>query len=112
MTPEEFEQIFEDFVGSSRVVLIDKAKEYASETDRLHNFKKAAALIGGTPEQALWGFAVKHLVSVADMVYSGKTYTDAQWDEKLGDALNYLILLRAQIAETGSLNQNSDSTKE
>lgn len=99
MNAEEFERIFEQVVGQSRDVLVAKAAEYATDTDRLHNFKKAAVITDSTPNQALWGFLVKHLVSLSDMVSSDKTYTDAQWDEKIGDSINYLILLRAQVAD-------------
>ncbi len=74
-----------------------KAKEYASDEDRLHNFKVAAAFNSQTPEQACWGFLTKHLVSLADMVASGKEYNFGAWDEKIGDALNYLFLLDAII---------------
>lgn len=100
MIGEEFERIFQRQFEMSEQVLVQKAKEYASDNDRLHNFKSAAALIGGTPEQALWGFAVKHLVSVSDMVASGGHYSNAQWDEKIGDAVNYFILLRACVFES------------
>jgi len=97
---EEFEQIFERQVQQSRDVLVTKAREYASDTDRLHNFKVAAGFQGRTAEQALWGFATKHFVSISDMVRNGGHYPAEVWDEKLGDALNYLILLRAQVFET------------
>jgi hypothetical protein len=97
---EEFEAIFERGVEQAREVLVTKAREYATDDDRLHNFQVASALIGGTPEQALWGFLVKHLVSVSDMVASGEDYSDAQWDEKIGDSINYFFLLRAQIVES------------
>lgn len=86
-------------MGASKAVLVVKAGEYAGGGDRLHNFKKSAILVDGTPEQALWGFITKHLVSLSDMVYSGKDYPTAVWDEKIGDSLNYLILLRALIEE-------------
>ena len=100
MDQEEFEDIFETQVGLSRNVLVTKAREYATDDDRLHNFEVAASLIGGTPEQALWGFLVKHLVSISDMIASGQDHPDAMWDEKLGDAINYLFLLRAQVVES------------
>ena len=105
MNQEEFEAVFEETVEKCRSVLVYKAKEYAVDGDRMHNFKKAAAVIGGTPEQALWGFLTKHLVSLSDMVASGENFSDGLWDEKLGDALNYLFLLRAQITETKKLDQ-------
>ena len=77
-------------------VLIKKAKEYATE-DRLHNFKVAAALQGGTPEQALAGMWAKHIVSVFDMCNSGKEYSEEMWNEKITDSINYLLLLRAMV---------------
>jgi hypothetical protein len=96
---EQFAEIFSRQFRMADEVLNKKAREYATDEDRLHNFKSAAALIGGTPEQALWGFAVKHLVSISDMVASDEAYSQEAWDEKIGDALNYLILLRAQVFE-------------
>lgn len=99
MNLEEFEDVFDSVIGQSRRVLVEKAKEYANDTDRLHNFKKSANFQGGTPEQALWGFVTKHLVALSDMILSGQDYTDAQWDEKIGDSLNYLILLKALTVE-------------
>lgn len=98
MDSEQFEKIFDETVGRSHAVLVEKAKEYA-KGDRLHNFKKAAALKGETPREALMGMMVKHTVSIYDMGCSTDVFTLAQWDEKLGDELNYLILLRAILIE-------------
>lgn len=100
MDQEEFEQVFDRVIEQSRAVLVEKAREYASDGDRMHNFKRAAGFTGGTPEQALWGFLTKHLVSLSDMVRSEKVYPAEVWDEKLGDALNYLILLRALVFDS------------
>lgn len=99
MNHEEFEACFEEQVSQSREVLINKAKEYASDEDRLHNFNRSASLMGGRPEKACWGFMVKHLTSLSDMVESGKDYPMAVWDEKLGDAMNYLFLLKAIVVD-------------
>jgi hypothetical protein len=97
LNSEEFEAVFEKVVAQCRNVLVIKAREYATDEDRLHNFKKGAILTGGTPKTALWGFLTKHLVSLSDMVESNRTYTNQQWDEKIGDSINYLILLRALV---------------
>lgn len=99
MNAEEFDKLFEEVVDHMRQTLVVKAKEYASNKDRLHNFRVAAAFTGETPEQALWGMNVKHLVSISDMVKSGNIYSQDVWDEKIGDALNYLVLLRALVVE-------------
>jgi hypothetical protein len=95
MSTDEFTRLIEEQIGRSTSLLIDKAKEYASDTDRLHNFKVAAGLLGGTPEQALGGFLAKHIVSVFDMINSGKEYPKEVWNEKITDSINYLLILRA-----------------
>lgn len=98
MTATEFERIFEEQVERSRIVLVNKADEYATE-DRLHNFKVAAALEGKTPEQALAGMMAKHTVSVYDMAESGQFYPIELWQEKITDHINYLLLLNAIVRE-------------
>lgn len=105
MNNEEFEVIFEDTVAKAREVLVTKAKEYAKGGDRLHNFKKAGDLKGETPRQALMGMMAKHTVSIYDMAMTTDTFTDAQWHEKIGDELNYLILLLAVIEDEKKLTQ-------
>ena len=99
MTATEFERIFEEQVDRSRMVLVNKASEYATE-DRLHNFKVAAALEGKTPEQALAGMMAKHTVSVYDMAESGQPYPIELWQEKITDHINYLFLLNAIVRES------------
>lgn len=99
MTATEFERIFEEQVERSRIVLVNKAGEYATE-DRLHNFKVAASLEGKTPEQALAGMMAKHTVSVYDMAESGLAYPIERWQEKITDHINYLFLLNAIVRES------------
>ena len=99
MTATEFERIFEEQVERSRIVLVNKASEYATE-DRLHNFKVAAALEGKTPEQALAGMMAKHTVSVYDMAESGQPYPIELWQEKITNHINYLFLLNAIVRES------------
>lgn len=98
MTATEFERLFEEQVERSRMVLVNKASEYATD-DRLHNFKVAAALEGKTPEQALAGMMAKHTISVYDMAESGLAYPIDLWQEKITDHINYLFLLNAIVRE-------------
>lgn len=80
-------------------LLTSKGKEYAGEkADRLIAFKKAAALQGTSQAEAAFGMLAKHLVSVADMVAEPEKYSSDKWDEKIGDSINYLLIIRA-IAE-------------
>ena len=100
MTNEAFEALLENRIQACRYILTTKAKEYAGPTDRLWNFKRSAAILGCTPEEACIGFLTKHLTSIFDMVQSGEWHATPQWDEKIGDAINYLILLEALVKET------------
>lgn len=143
MKTEEFNEIVE-YVKEKLITktLIRKGKEYARGGDRLSNFKRIAAALGCTPEAALVGTWMKHIVSILDMVNDISKLTPLewictnvwcktryaeyvngcprcstetkpqkvihqplpsssleQWDEKIGDAINYLILLRGLVKE-------------
>ena len=105
MTSAQFDQVIEDQFQRCRQLLSQKAGEYA-RGDRLSNFKKAANLTGYTPVTALWGMAVKHIVSIADYVNDyemGDVHTLPQWDEKIHDAINYLLLLKGALIDGGEL---------
>ena len=95
MTNKEFQELLKKRLSSIKAVLGQKAKEYASDGDRLHNFKMAARIKGESPAQALWGMAMKHLVSVVDLIEGNQEPTEAMVDEKIGDLVNYMILLEA-----------------
>lgn len=79
--------------------LASKAGEYASNDDRLHNFKRAAELRDKDPKDVLLGMLVKHWVSIEDLVNTENQYLMETVDEKIGDAINYLILLEAHLKE-------------
>jgi hypothetical protein len=104
MNNNQFNRVVSERLGKIDSTLCSKAKEYASDTDRLHNFKVAAMLETKeqTPEQALWGMIKKHLVSVIDIIDKtalGESPSNAMRDEKIGDSINYLILLEALLIE-------------
>lgn len=98
MNAEQFDKILNDRLDSIKAVLGSKAKEYAIG-DRLYNFKRAAEITRTTPRKALAGMFMKHLVSVLDLVEGSLEPTDYMVNEKIGDAINYLILLEALLKE-------------
>lgn len=104
MTTSQFNAVFEDTFTRSRETLCKKAEEYASNYDRLHNFKAAATTQGLTePATALGGIMAKHTISVYDMIRGYENdcdYPVEMWNEKIIDHINYLILLRAVIIES------------
>lgn len=99
MTDAVFQTLLDARIQKMRDVLANKAKEYASNADRLHNFKQAAAMTRTTPAKALVGMLAKHLVSIFDMVDQIAPPKTETIDEKIGDAINYLVLLEAILKE-------------
>lgn len=99
MNSEWFESVVKDQIKTCEDVLIDKAKEYSDDSDRLHNFKNAAGMMGCDTKEALSGMMAKHTISVYDMCRNGKDYPIELWNEKITDHINYLLLLKAVVTE-------------
>lgn len=108
MKSEVFNQHLQYMQSVTVDTLMQKAKEYATDGDRLHNFKVAAAVQGVTPMQALAGMMAKHTVSVYDMVGTGESYPLSLWEEKIKDSINYLFLLWAMVQEESIEGCDSD----
>lgn len=102
MTNKDFNNFLERFVNTCIYdVLATKAEFYASESDRLHNFKRAARIDDTTPEEALYGMQLKHRTTISDYIERANL-TDtplSEWREKITDTINYYILLMAMIEE-------------
>lgn len=107
MQNDQFNDVIETTLDNAKRTLTRKSEGYSTEEDRLHNFRTGAALNGITMEQVCWGMATKHIISIRDMVMSGETYDADIWDEKLGDAINYLALLKAITAEASTPSDES-----
>ena len=79
-----------------------KGKEYSTTDDKLHNFNKAARMSNQSREKALKGMLLKHEVSISDIIDRTETYdfpSREVIDEKIGDIINYYILLEACLVE-------------
>ena len=88
MNHEQFATLADNRLNHCRQVMVEKAKEYSRNGDRLHNFKRAADMDGTTPTRSLWGMWKKHLVSIADMIDDlddGKVPSESMVAEKLGE---------------------------
>lgn len=103
MRYDTFDQLVERRQGRTRTVLTAKSEEYSRGGDKLHNFKAAAIRRSCTPLEALQGMAIKHEVSLDDMVKDikeGKAPPTQAWlDEKIGDAVNYYHLMEGLFVE-------------
>ena len=95
MNQKEFDELLNQRLAKIKDILQSKGTGYSFNNDRLHNFKVAARITGESSPQALWGMALKHLVSMEDLIKGRLENTRGNVDEKLGDMINYLILLEA-----------------
>ena len=105
MTTPEFNKIVESQLDRIKNVLVKKQAEYNLDTDRLSVFKHGAGISEETPEQVLYGFMLKHIISVTDMINSKGNYTEELWNEKITDICNYLILLQGLLRDTGRMTE-------
>lgn len=107
MNNNDFENVLRDRIEKIILTLQLKAGEYSRDCDRLHNFNAAGAMLRITPEKALLGMLSKHLVSVVDLVdgidYLNQEKAEYLINEKIGDSINYLILLEALLLEKKGL---------
>jgi len=103
MKPIEFNVELEKRIDKIKHVLSTKSAEYSKASDKHYNFKRAAEIIRKTPETALWGMFLKHYVSIQDIVEkieeTGEAPNEELMSEKIGDAINYLILLETLVKE-------------
>ena len=101
MNAEKFEDVLRTRLRLTEKTLEQKSDEYA-RGDMLNNIKRAADLLQCTPERALIGFVSKHIVALTVFVNDleeGKEQSLDRWNEKLGDTINYMILLEALVIE-------------
>jgi len=111
MTNEKFMEFAKDKFGKQLQILGKKGAEYSKgKDDRFLNFKMAAAIQGISTREALLGQMAKHMASIIDMVKCPANYDQLDvWAEKIGDNINYLVLLEALIREEA---EEAEETKE
>jgi hypothetical protein len=104
ITEKQFDEVVDKRLDAIKQTLLIKGKEYRRENDPLHNFRRGSAINVQSEEKVLWGFATKHLVSIIDMVDDIENHgilpKEKMVDEKIGDMINYLILLEASFKES------------
>ena len=102
MNAKDFDEIVAARMAWCNKTLCAKGDEYARDGDRLWNFKAAGRKRNQHPAQALAGMEVKHDVSVDDIIDGlarGIVPPKEMVAEKIGDSINYLLLLEGLIEE-------------
>ena len=106
MNKQDFNSIVLKRCDLIQDVLFTKNKEYANDIEAFHNFKSACGLsFHNSQEKVAWEFMVKHLQSIKDIIEhvsidGANGYPkESLVEEKIGDAINYLILIEGMLKE-------------
>jgi hypothetical protein len=105
MTRKQFVQdVVQRRVQLIKDVLETKNSEYADKDDVFKAFTEALPLSFHDTKQAVaWEFMVKHLQSIKMIIEAraktGKIPDEKVLEEKIGDAINYLILIEGMFKE-------------
>lgn len=98
-----FNLIVDATVEDTANLLKVKGGEYASDQDRLSNFKRAAELTGSDPLQIALIYMSKHFDAVCSYVRHQSIGKDLKLSEpiegRFNDLINYCILMKAIIHE-------------
>ena len=100
MKTPEFNKVVERRIELIKSSLTSKQKEYSKDNDKLHHFNIGSKITSKPREQVLWGMALKHLISVIDIIDNiNELPSESLLEEKVGDMINYLILLEASVKD-------------
>lgn len=92
-----FDKEVEETCLGIKNVLASKECEYSPGEDRLHSFNEIARRNKLSVQLVIWLLAEKHLNCVIDMVYGRLSPTPEMVREKIGDLINYLVILKAHF---------------
>lgn len=108
MKHEDFDKVIEARISLIRSTLASKGGEYSSEDDVFESFKAISngLSLHDDSTQVLWELLTKHLYSIRKMIESSVAPSKEHMQEKIGDAINYLILLEGIFTEDIQLNQD------
>lgn len=102
MKAQTFENNANKVIDHCWETMFNKAKEYASDEDRLANFKQPASLLEMNPAEVGICYGMKHMASIVKMAKDldkGIYPTEEYRLEKIGDMINYLLLIDSAIQE-------------
>jgi hypothetical protein len=98
MTNDQFIALDASLLRKAEAILNQRKAGYATEDDRLANFKEGAKRSGITPLQVCHLYLQKGL-SVVDKIAQGTLPPGETIEERIGDAINYLRLFYACYKE-------------
>jgi hypothetical protein len=106
MKAEDFEKIWLDQVQMEKSMLLERAAAYATNGDRLGNFKEGGQLNACHPLRYGFSLVSKHIIALRDLIgkiEAGKgeftDYEAAKFEEYVTDIRNYAVLMKALYLE-------------
>lgn len=104
----QFDSIVRETIDSINKLLVVKGGEYASDEDRLANFKRGAQLTGVPPLTVAMIYMSKHYDAVASYVRNPARAASEPIEGRFDDLINYCILMKALIEEKGKSGIDDD----
>jgi len=111
MTPQQFENLRDEFLTREARILYWKRGEYSPNEDRLLNFRQVAALTGLRMTEVALIWLLKHIQSItlavqsAEYAWTWETEGGEGLKQRFADARNYLLLLAACLEEENNLRK-------
>lgn len=99
MNGSDFRQLLDETSDRLRELTTSKGVEYSNSDDQLANFKRLSQRLGLTPEAVILVYLTKHLDAIDSFVRTGRVHSEPITG-RIDDAILYLVLLKAQIAES------------
>lgn len=99
-TQSDFDALIDEFNEQTIQILQSKGKEYATDDDRLMNFRTVGDMSGLSPEQVTITYLLKHIQRLAKAVREEEYEWAWRHDDgsealkqRVADSINYLLLL-------------------
>lgn len=99
MNRDSFDKHCDKFIVSITDEMRKKGKDYSGDDDILNNFKRNADALGVSKYTILAVYMNKHLDAVNKFMKDPNDSTSEPILGRIGDAINYLLLLSAMIKE-------------
>ncbi len=102
MTTQEREALAKELFAKCLEVMWKKGKDYGQEDDCLSNFKEAAKLLGRTKYEVWAVYFIKGLVAIINGIKKspyGPQVESEPLEQRIVDAINYLVILWALLME-------------
>ena len=114
MNNKKFEKLSRELLDKAEATLFKKAGEYASNDDRLANFRQPTSMLNISPAEVCLMYQMKHIGSVAKIAKEssqGILPSKELLQEKCQDMLNYTLLFYATVTEMIEAQESSKPEK-